>query len=131
MKAYGGVNVQIYIFVTSALAGSEWSASRPCRFTPEERAPGTHCLGGWVDPRAGLDDLEKRKFLTLLGLELRPLGHPAHSQLLYRLHHPGKIKAVHSFNMSVNFHQTTWRHILDDGTLHSDTHQYASLHTLH
>jgi hypothetical protein len=29
-----------------------------------------------VDPRAGLDDLEKRKFLTLPGLELRPLGRP-------------------------------------------------------
>jgi hypothetical protein len=27
-----------------------------------------------VDFRAGLDDLEKRKFLTLPGLELRPLG---------------------------------------------------------
>jgi hypothetical protein len=27
-----------------------------------------------VDLRAGLDDLEKRKFLTLPGLELRPLG---------------------------------------------------------
>jgi hypothetical protein len=25
-----------------------------------------------VDPRAGLDDVEKRKFLTLPGLELRP-----------------------------------------------------------
>jgi hypothetical protein len=25
-----------------------------------------------VDPRAGLEDLEKRKFLTLPGLELRP-----------------------------------------------------------
>jgi hypothetical protein len=24
-----------------------------------------------VDPRAGLDDVEKRKFLTLLGLELQ------------------------------------------------------------
>jgi hypothetical protein len=27
-----------------------------------------------VDLRAGLDDLEKRKFLTLPGLELRPLN---------------------------------------------------------
>jgi hypothetical protein len=27
-----------------------------------------------VDPRAGLDDVEKRKFLTLPGLELRPLA---------------------------------------------------------
>jgi hypothetical protein len=30
-----------------------------------------------VDPRAALDDVEKRTFLTLSGLELRPLGHPA------------------------------------------------------
>jgi hypothetical protein len=29
-----------------------------------------------VGPRAGLDDVEKRKFLTLPGLELRPLGRP-------------------------------------------------------
>jgi hypothetical protein len=43
---------------------------------PRERAPGTHCIGGLVDPRAGLDDMEKWKFLTLPGLELRPLGRP-------------------------------------------------------
>jgi hypothetical protein len=42
-----------------------------------------------MDPRAGLDDVEKRKFLILLGLELRPLGSPARSQSLYRLHYPG------------------------------------------
>jgi hypothetical protein len=72
MKAYGGVDVYIHIFLTSALAGGEWSASRPGRFTPGERAPGTHWIGGWVDPRAGVDDVDKRTFLTLLGLELRP-----------------------------------------------------------
>jgi hypothetical protein len=38
-----------------------------------------------VDPRAGLDDVEKGKFLILPGLELRSLGHPACSQLLYWL----------------------------------------------
>jgi hypothetical protein len=27
-----------------------------------------------MDPRAGLDDVEKRKFFILPGLELRPLG---------------------------------------------------------
>jgi hypothetical protein len=32
---------------------------------------GTHWIGGWVDPRAGLDDMEKWKFFTLPGLELR------------------------------------------------------------
>jgi hypothetical protein len=56
MKAYGGVDVYIHIFLASALTGGEWSASRPGRFTPGERAPGTHWIGGWVDPTAGVDD---------------------------------------------------------------------------
>jgi hypothetical protein len=38
-----------------------WSASHPGPFTPREGAPGTHWIGGWVDRRANLDDLEKRK----------------------------------------------------------------------
>jgi hypothetical protein len=89
MKAYGGVDISIHIFLTSVLVGSEWSASRPCCFTPEEDPHHIHWIGVWVDPRAGLDDAEKRKFLTLLGLELRPLGRPAHSHSLYRLLYPG------------------------------------------
>jgi hypothetical protein len=89
IKAYGGVGVQIQIFLTSALVGGEWSASRPDRFTPGKRAPSTHWIGGWVGPRAGLDDAENRKFLTLPGLELRPLGRAARSQSLYRLSYPG------------------------------------------
>jgi hypothetical protein len=36
MKAYGGVDGEIHIFLTSALAGVEWSASRPGHFTPGE-----------------------------------------------------------------------------------------------
>jgi hypothetical protein len=60
----------------------------PAALTPE-RTPGTHCIGGWVDPRAGLDDVEKIIFLTLPGLELRPLGRPVRSQSLYRLRYPG------------------------------------------
>jgi hypothetical protein len=59
MKVYGVVDVQIHIFLTSALAGGECSASRPGRFTPGERTPGARCIGGWVDLRAGLDDVEK------------------------------------------------------------------------
>jgi hypothetical protein len=73
------VDVKVHIFLTSALAGGEWSASRLGRFTPGERAPGSHWIGGWVDPRAGLDDMSKRKFFTLPGLEIRPLGPPARS----------------------------------------------------
>jgi hypothetical protein len=45
----------------------------PRLFTPGERAPGTQWKGSWVCPRTGLDDVEKRKFLTLPGLKLRPL----------------------------------------------------------
>jgi hypothetical protein len=79
MKAYVGVDVYIHIFLTSALVGGDWSTSRPSRFTPRGGAPGTHSIGEWVDLSAGLDNLEKRKFLTPPGLELRPLGRPARS----------------------------------------------------
>jgi hypothetical protein len=37
-----------------------WSTPRPGRFTPRERL-GTHCTGGWVDPRAGLNVCEKSR----------------------------------------------------------------------
>jgi hypothetical protein len=63
----------------------EWSASIPGRFTPGEIDPGTHWIGG----RVGLDDVEKRKFLTLPGIELQNHGHPACNQSLYRLRYPG------------------------------------------
>jgi hypothetical protein len=44
-----------------------------------------------VDPRDSLDELVKRKFLTLPGLELRPLCRPTCSQTLYPLRYPGSI----------------------------------------
>jgi hypothetical protein len=91
MKTYGGVDDEIHVFLTSALVGGEWSASRLSRFTPRKRAPGTNWIGVWVDPRAGLDGVEKRKFFTLPGLELRTLGRPSRSQSLYRLCYPGSL----------------------------------------
>jgi hypothetical protein len=33
-------------------------------YPPGEITAGTPCIGAWVVPRAGLDDVEKRKFLT-------------------------------------------------------------------
>jgi hypothetical protein len=60
----------------------EWSATRPGRFTPWEESRDVRRIGSWVDLRAGLDDLVKRKFFTLLGLELRILCRSARSQLL-------------------------------------------------
>jgi hypothetical protein len=96
----------------------------PRRLYSGERAPGTHCIGqcfwtagpwpkkiiyraavsqrlrstgigGWVDPRAGLDYVEKRKFLTLPGLQLRPFGRPSCSQSLYRLSYPGSLYSIY------------------------------------
>jgi hypothetical protein len=63
-------------FLTSGLDGGLWSASRPGRFIPEERAHSTHYIGGWVGFRTGLDDVERRKILLLPRFELRPLCHP-------------------------------------------------------
>jgi hypothetical protein len=40
----------------------------PWLLYPRGKPPDTHCIRGGVDPRAGLDDLEKRKFLILPGL---------------------------------------------------------------
>jgi hypothetical protein len=47
--------------------GTKWMwvvsiTPRP-RFTPGERTPGTHWIGGWVGPRAGLDAGVRRKIL--------------------------------------------------------------------
>jgi hypothetical protein len=62
------VDADIHVFLTLAVVGGEWSASRPVRFNPVERAPDTHWIGGWVGLRTSPDDMEKRKFLTLPGL---------------------------------------------------------------
>jgi hypothetical protein len=44
-----------------------------------------------VGLRAGLDDVEKRKSLTLPGIELRSLTRQARSKLIYRLRYPGSL----------------------------------------
>jgi hypothetical protein len=61
MKAYwgsGGIAPRILDL------GTRWerSASNPGLFTPREKAPSTHWIGGWVVPRAVLDTaVVKRK----------------------------------------------------------------------
>jgi hypothetical protein len=47
--------------------GSRWRwvvSFTPGRFTPRERAPGTHWIGAWVGPRTVLDAVVKRKILS-------------------------------------------------------------------
>jgi hypothetical protein len=85
MKTYGEVDIQINIFLTLAFGG-EWSASRPGRFTPD-----THWIGGWVGPKAGLDNM-KRKFLTLMRFELWPLSYLTLTQLLYWLYYSSSLR---------------------------------------
>jgi hypothetical protein len=35
----------------------------PAALYPREKDPGTHCTGGWVGPRAGLNAGARRKIL--------------------------------------------------------------------
>jgi hypothetical protein len=58
MKAYGRMDIWIHIFLTSALLGQLHAPAA----LPRGRATGTHWSGGWVGPRAGLDDVENGKF---------------------------------------------------------------------
>jgi hypothetical protein len=58
----------------------------PTALPPRKESP-----EGWVGPRAGLDDVEERKFLILPGLELRPLARPTRSQSLYRLRYQARL----------------------------------------
>jgi hypothetical protein len=66
MKAYWGM--ELHAFLTSGLDGGEWSASRPGRFTPGERAPLTHWMGGWVGPRGSGRGGEEKNSRPLPGL---------------------------------------------------------------
>jgi hypothetical protein len=51
---------------------------------PRERTRDTHWKGyGWAQSRSG--GRVEKKILPQLGLEVRPLGHPARSQSLSRL----------------------------------------------
>jgi hypothetical protein len=80
METYRGVAVYMHISLTSALIGGEWSVLRPGPFTTF-----AHWVGGWVGPRASLDDTEKWKLFVLPGLEFRPLSRPARDQSLHLL----------------------------------------------
>jgi hypothetical protein len=44
----------------------------PAALPPEEIGPGTHWIGGWAGPRAGLDVVEKRKTGLKVKVTLRP-----------------------------------------------------------
>ena len=50
---------------------------------PPGKRPGTHCIGGWVGPRAGLDECGKSRPEDSIP------GRPVRSESLYRLSYRG------------------------------------------
>jgi hypothetical protein len=68
MKTYGGVDVEIHIFLASALVGCEWTASRSCRFTPrkQHRYPLSRRLDG---PQSRSERCGEEKKFAVPGIE--------------------------------------------------------------
>jgi hypothetical protein len=50
--------------LTLVLDGGEWSDLRPSHLTPEGRAAVTRSRGDWIDPRVGMNAIEKKKSLA-------------------------------------------------------------------
>jgi hypothetical protein len=67
--------------LTSALDGGECSALRADRFASEEIVPYTHWIGGWVDPRAVMDVVEKMRKTTKFPVEV--VGFPGEIRNIY------------------------------------------------
>jgi hypothetical protein len=64
---------------------------------PWER-PSTHCTGGWVGPRAGLDMCEKSR-----PNGIQSLDRPARNQSLYRLSYPAHV-LLHSSYIFLHYY---------------------------
>jgi hypothetical protein len=76
-------------FLISALGTGGWSASRPDRFIPRERAPTGHCTGDCVGPRTGMDVMEKKLYPCGESNPARPARHCTNRDIpatrIYRL----------------------------------------------
>jgi hypothetical protein len=59
MKTCEGVDVYIHVFLALALVAGEWSASQLVSFTCTRKNPLYPLIGGWLGPRAALDDMQK------------------------------------------------------------------------
>jgi hypothetical protein len=86
MKAYGGVDVYIHVFLTSAIVGGEWLVSRPGRFAPGVKTP-RNTYRKLCGPRSRSEPSERRgEEKNLAPTRTRtptPPGRPARSNSLY------------------------------------------------
>jgi hypothetical protein len=85
---FGWQEVQLLLFLNFGTRRG-WVVSitlRP-RFTAGKRTPRTHCIGGWMGPRAGLEAEIRGKTLRLCRGSIP--GRPVRSQALYRLSYLG------------------------------------------
>jgi hypothetical protein len=73
----GGIGLRILCLGTRM----RWSATRHGRFTPRERALGSHWIRGRVGPRTGMNTVVNRKFTE--HAENRNSDHPARSPALH------------------------------------------------
>jgi hypothetical protein len=95
MEAQGGGGIAP-THLTSALDVGVVSVMPWPRFTPGEKTPGTHWIGGWVSPTADLDREARGKFLyPSRGLNLDPPSRPVCNQTPYWLSYPGSSITVY------------------------------------
>jgi len=73
MRVHEGVEVQIYVFLTSALDGGEWSASRPSPLTPAKEPVILTGFAAWW-PQSRTERLVMGKIFFLPGTEPHFLG---------------------------------------------------------
>ena len=103
-----GVAKEMYSFFNLDIRLGGWS-SRPRSIYPRER-PGTHCIGGWVGPWAGLDGCGKSEKLT--GLQLVKKFPAFHGTRRYVT----ALTSVRHLSLSwaspIQSHPTSWRTIL-------------------
>jgi hypothetical protein len=75
------------LYLTSVLGAGERLASRPGRFTAQERAPGTDWIGGWVGPKGSLEAMKRTENLfPLPEIEPRPSRHQLYERNEANMH---------------------------------------------
>ena len=89
--------------------------STPRPLYPRER-PGTHCIGGYVGSRAGLNGCGKSRPPT----GIRSLDHPARSESLYRLSYRGR-------RIKQNLHCNCWNRSQHMRCLRNTAKSYSNI----